>query len=135
MKYSFDTTAYSELLRGHKEIAQILQNAEEVLIPHVVIAELRYGFRMGIKHEENEKLLTRFIASKKVRVLLPDNATTDYFVQIAVFARRKGVQLSAHDLWIGALAEQWSAKLVTFDKDFKHLGYGQVDLLLLENRQ
>lgn len=123
MKYLFDTTAYSELLRGHKKVARILNGAEEILIPNVVMAELGYGFQLGSRRAENEKLLNRFTASKKVRVLLPDNATTDYFVNIAVFARKRGVQLSSHDIWIAALAEQWDATLVSFDKDFRHLDY------------
>jgi len=130
MKYVFDTTAYSELLRGHKDVAEVLKSATEILVPHVVIAELQYGFCLGSKRPENEKLLSRFIASKKVRTLLADNATTDYFVNIAVFARKKGVQLSSHDIWIAALAEQWGATLVTFDKDFKHLQYKDLELWL-----
>ena len=128
MKYVFDTTAYSELLRGQKKIAKILQNATEILMPHVVIAELRYGFCLGSRQAENEKLLNRFIASKKVRILLPDNATTDYFVNIAVSAHKKGIRLSMHDMWIAALSEQWGATLVTHDRDFTHLNYEGLDL-------
>ena len=123
MKYLLDTTAYSEILRGHKAAAALLRSASEIYIPNVVIAELKYGFRFGSKQVENERLLSRFVANKKVRVLLSDNATTDYFVNIAVFARNKGVQLSSHDIWIAALAEQWDATLVSFDNDFKHLAY------------
>ncbi len=130
MKYVFDTTAYSELLRGHKKVAEVLKKSDELLIPGVVVAELQYGFRLGSRQFENEKLLAKFLASKKVRVLLPDNATTDYFVNLAVFARKKGVQLSSHDLWIAALTEQWSATLVTFDNDFTHLGYTELKLWL-----
>lgn len=128
MKYVFDTTAYSELLRGHKAVAGALTNAHEVLLPHVVIAELRYGFRLGSRQAENEKLLARFTASRKVRILLPDHATTDYFVHLATHAHQKGVQLSSHDLWIAALAEQWGANLVTFDNDFRHLAYDGLKL-------
>ncbi|GAC1502748.1 MAG: hypothetical protein NVS1B10_07590 [Candidatus Saccharimonadales bacterium] len=128
MKYLFDTTAYSELLRGRKEVAQILLEAEKILLPNIVIAELQYGFRLGTKHSENEKLLSKFLANKKVHALLPDNATTEYFVNLAILARKKGVQLSLHDLWIAALTEQWDAKLVTTDRDFVHLNY---DNLLL----
>ncbi len=131
MKYLFDTTAYSQLLKGHKDVANTLKNAENILMPSVVIAELRYGFMLGAKREENEKLLTRFIANKKIRVILPDNATTDYFVNIAVIAHKKGVQLSTHDLWIVALTEQWDVTLVTFDNVFKHLDYKKK--LQLEN--
>ena len=128
MKYVLDTTAYSELLRGDKRIEQLLNTATEILVPQVVVAELRYGFCLGTRQVENEKLLQRFLASKKVRIALPDNATTDYFVNIAVFAHKKGVQLSSHDIWIAALTEQWAATLVTFDKDFTHLGYGDLKL-------
>jgi tRNA(fMet)-specific endonuclease VapC len=128
MKYVLDATAYSELLRGHNQVAEIIKTAEELLVPQVVIAELRYGFRLGSRLSENERLLSRFIASKKVRVLLADNATTDYFVAIAVFAHRRGVKLSSHDLWIAALSEQWQAMLVSFDHDFQHLDYNNLRL-------
>lgn len=128
MNYLLDTTAYSELLRGHPAVARIIKTADQILLPAVVIAELQYGFRLGSKQLDNDRLLSRFIASKKVRVLLADNATTGYFVDIAVFARQQGVQLSSHDLWIAALAEQWDATLVTFDKDFEHLHYDAIKL-------
>jgi len=130
MKYLFDTTTYSHLLKGHTVVADTLKNAETILLPNVVLAELRYGFRLGTRQDENERLLSRFIANKKIQVVLPDNATTDYFVNIAVFARKKGVQLSTHDLWIAALTEQWDATLVTFDNDFRHLGYKDIKLQL-----
>ena len=123
MKYLFDTTTYSHLLKGHVVVANTLKNSETIFLPSVVIAELRYGFRLGTRQEENEKLLNRFIANKKIQVILPDNATTDYFVNIAVLARKKGVQLSTHDIWIAALTEQWDATLITFDNDFRHLDY------------
>lgn len=127
-KYVFDTTAYSELLRGHEVVARIVQSADTIFLPNVVVAELRFGFRLGSRLTENERLLSRFVANKKVRVLLPDHATTDYFVNLAVFARRQGIQLSSHDLWIAALTEQWQAMLVSFDQDFKHLDYDTLKL-------
>jgi tRNA(fMet)-specific endonuclease VapC len=132
MKYVFDTMAYSELLRGHKTVADILKQADEIYIPNVVVAELRYGFELGSKKIDNEKLLAKFLAANKVRVLLPDNATTTYFVNIAVLARKQGFQLSTHDMWIAALSEQWDAALVSFDNDFKHLGYKELRLVSVD---
>ncbi len=129
MKYVFDTTAYSELLRGQQTVAEIVQKADEIFIPNVVVAELQYGFELGTRKADNEKLLAKFLASKKVRVLLPDNATTTYFVNIAILARKKGVQLSMHDIWIAALSEQWDAILVAFDNDFKYLEYDGLQLM------
>lgn len=134
MKYLFDTSTYSHLLKGHITVADAVHRAESLLLPQVVVAELRYGFRLGSRTAENDQLLTKFLANKKVRILLPDNATTDYFVNVAVFARRKGVQLSTHDLWIAALALQWDATLLSFDKDFEHLGYADLQLQLERDR-
>jgi tRNA(fMet)-specific endonuclease VapC len=131
MKYMFDTTAYSHLLKGHQFIADIVKSADTIHLPNVVMAELKYGFRLGSRQKENEQLLARFVASHKVQVSLPDNATTDYFVNLAFFARQKGVQLSMHDLWIAALAEQWDATLITFDNDFKHLEYPDLKFQLV----
>ncbi|HEY1645664.1 MAG TPA: PIN domain-containing protein [Candidatus Saccharimonadales bacterium] len=132
MKYLLETTSYSELVRGHPKVAEVVKEATTILIPNVTIAELNYGFRLGSRQLENEKLLSKFLANRRVTVLLPDNATTDYFVNIAVYARKKGIQLSTHDIWIAALSEQWEATLVTFDNDFKHLGYKDLKLLLLD---
>ena len=132
MKYVLDTTAYSELVRGHPEVAKIVRDAISILIPNVTIAELKYGFSFGSRQEENDKLLSKFLANKKVSILLPDNATTDYFVNISAYAKKKAVQLSTHDLWIAALSEQWDGILVTFDNDFKHLNYKELKLVLLK---
>jgi tRNA(fMet)-specific endonuclease VapC len=118
------------MLKGNEAVADILKSAETVFLPSFVIAELKYGFRLGTRQEDNEQLLSRFIANKKIRVVLPDNATTDYFTNIAIFAHKKGVQLSTHDLWIAALTEQWDVTLVTFDNDFKHLNYKHIKLHL-----
>jgi tRNA(fMet)-specific endonuclease VapC len=109
------------MLKGNEAVADILKSAETVFLPSFVIAELKYGFRLGTRQEDNEQLLSRFIANKKIRVVLPN---------IAIFAHKKGVQLSTHDLWIAALTEQWDVTLVTFDNDFKHLNYKHIKLHL-----
>jgi len=132
MKYLLDTSAYSNLLKGNPILADIINNSEAIFVPSIVIAELRYGFRLGSRLEENERLLSRFLASKKVHGLLPDNATTDYFIAIATYARKNGIQLSHHDLWIAALAEQWDATLVSTDQDFKHLAHPDLNLQIIK---
>ena len=128
MNYILDTSAYSQLVRGHTAAAHALRTAENVYVPQMVIAELRYGFQLGGRLADNERLLQKFLAAGKVRALFTDAATTDYFVAIAVHVRRTGVQLATHDLWIAALAHQWGATLLTYDRDFAHLGYNELQL-------
>ncbi len=129
---ALDTSAYSNLNRGGRRVADLVLNSEQILLPSFVEAELRFGFAFGSKELENNKLLDRFIASSKVRLVLPDKATTLVFTELAKLARQSGVQLSSHDLWIAALAKQFNASLVTYDKDFANLPSGVVKIDLLK---
>jgi tRNA(fMet)-specific endonuclease VapC len=130
MYYVFDTTAYSEIDRGHLEMAKLVVSADEILMPQMTIAELRYGFALGSRTLENEKLLARFLANTKVRVLFPDSITTDLYVELAAWLKKQGRQLSHHDLWIAALSTQYDATLVSFDNDFSYLPKTSKRLLL-----
>ena len=52
MKVLLDSNAYSLLMRGHAEVAELVRRAEEVLFSAVVVGELMYGFRRdGIRAE------------------------------------------------------------------------------------
>jgi tRNA(fMet)-specific endonuclease VapC len=133
VKYVFDTSAYSQLVRGQPDMARLVVAAEEILVPYVCIAELRYGFALGGRQAENEKLLARFLASPKVHTLLADNLTTDYYVELASYVHGHGKQLSHHDIWIAALAVQTKAALVTFDHDFQHVPKRRPNVLLLQS--
>ena len=53
MRVVLDTSAYSALMRGHRDVASLVRRAEEVLLPAVVAGELLYGFRVGSRFEEN----------------------------------------------------------------------------------
>ena len=47
MKVCLDTNAYSDLRRGDTRIGDILDRAEEVLVPAAVVGELQLGFLRG----------------------------------------------------------------------------------------
>jgi predicted nucleic acid-binding protein len=118
---AFDTTAYSQLVRGNNEVAALLRETSQVVMPQPVIAELKSGFAFGSRQQENEAQLVRFLSSNKVLRAFPDEVTTEYYVALYSHARRHGRQLSHNDLWIAALSVQYGAKLITFDHDFDGL--------------
>jgi predicted nucleic acid-binding protein len=45
VKILLDTNAYSALRRNHATIAELVREAEEVLLSTVVVGELLFGFR------------------------------------------------------------------------------------------
>jgi predicted nucleic acid-binding protein len=86
-----------------------------------VIAELRYGFAKGSKHEANEQVLQRFLAQEQVSIVLPTLKTTDLYAQLQLFCVTRGKSLSHNDLWIAALARETDDALVAFDQDVEPL--------------
>ncbi len=121
--YLFDTSAYSQMVRGNKQVAHLLQSADRVYVSLVTVAELEYGFQNGSRAGQNRSLLTRFLQARKIKLLIPDRLTTSVFADIGTKTRRKGVQLAHHDLWLAAQAVQHNLTLVTFDKDFAPVQY------------
>lgn len=60
MRILLDTNAYSDWRRnGHWN--QVIATAPEVLVPSIVLGELRYGFRGALNSAENEDKLRIFL--------------------------------------------------------------------------
>ena len=53
MRILLDSSAYSQLMRGHDRVAELVRSAEEILISAVVVGELVYGFRWGSRFERS----------------------------------------------------------------------------------
>jgi predicted nucleic acid-binding protein len=84
----------------------------------VVLAELRSGFLCGTLARRNEKSLTIFLNSERVRVLLADEETTHHFARIFSQLRLQGTPIPVNDIWIAALAVQHDLLLFTRDGHF-----------------
>jgi predicted nucleic acid-binding protein len=71
-----DTNAYSDYQRWGRWQWQI-QRAGQVLMPVVVLAELKYGFLSGEVVPKNRLVLQRFLNERRVSVLLMTERTSD----------------------------------------------------------
>ena len=84
LRVALDTSAYSALMRGHRDVASLVRRAEAVLLPAVVAGELLYGFRYGSRFEENAARLEAFLETPSVNLLAVTFVTADRFGRIAV---------------------------------------------------
>jgi tRNA(fMet)-specific endonuclease VapC len=116
-----DTSAYSALQQGNADVRSVLTAVDVVIVPVIVVGELRYGFINGSRFDENENTLQRFLATEGVEIADVSLDTTMYYAQLYTHARKNGKVLSANDLWIAALAKQLHMPLLTLDKDFEIL--------------
>lgn len=121
MRVAIDTNRYVDFARGESEVVDRFRGLTRILVPFVVIAELRAGFLCGSRTERNEANLTRFLASPRVEVLLPDEQTTHAYARLFRQLRAQGTPIPTNDLWSAALAVQYGLHLYARDRHFDHL--------------
>ena len=121
MRVALDTNRYVDLCRGVAGVADGLETAEAVLLPFVVLAELRAGFAVGSKGAENERVLRRFLMKDGVSVLYPDEQTTRAYANVFRQLRAQGTPIPTNDIWIAVLVLQHDLVLCARDAHFEHL--------------
>jgi tRNA(fMet)-specific endonuclease VapC len=95
--------------------------AVEIHIPYVVLAELRAGFLCGTVAKRNERILIQFLNRPRVKILLPDEATTHHYARVFAQLRAQGTPIPTNDMWIAALVLQHDLQLYSQDSHFDNL--------------
>lgn len=121
MRLALDTNAYSAAARGEPKAIGLLRAADDLVLPFIVLAELRAGFAAGNAGRRNEAALTRFLASSRVSVQYPDEQTTHHYASVFAQLRRQGTPIPSNDLWIAALVLQHDLVLFTSDAHFANI--------------
>ena len=121
MRIAVDTNRYVDLCKGVDDTVAILEQAEAVLLPFVVLGELRAGFAHGHRQAENERALRRFLLKDGVGVLFADDQTTHHYAVVFRQLRKQGTPIPTNDMWLAALVLQHNLALHARDKHFDHL--------------
>jgi len=121
VRLALDTNAYVGMLRNDPAFAGVIEQAEKVCIPFVVLAELRGGFLRGSRADENERKLSQFLNKPEVEALYADEQTTHHDAKIYFQLRKQGTPIPVNDMWIAALVAQHDLILLARDQHFDHL--------------
>ena len=121
MRVALDTNRYVDLCKGVDETVALMEEAEAVMLPFVVLGELRAGFVHGRRQAENERTLRRFLLKEGVRVLFADDQTTHHYAAVFRQLRKQGTAIPTNDMWLAALVLQHNLALHARDKHFDHL--------------
>jgi tRNA(fMet)-specific endonuclease VapC len=121
MRLALDTNRYIDLCRDVDGVAETLEEAEAILLPFPVLAELRAGFAVGSHGPENERTLRRFLMQPGVSALFADEQTTHQYASLFRQLRSQGTPIPTNDIWIAALVLQHGLALYARDRHFDHL--------------
>ena len=119
-KILLDTNTYSLFKKGESEDAQsILETADEIGIPNVVIAELYAGFYDGTRLAANEQELELFLQSPQTRIVRFTDQTPKIFGEQKCTLKKQGINVPHNDLWIASLAVENNFVVYSLDKHLK----------------
>lgn len=121
MKGLLDANAYSLLVRGHRQVEDIVRSTQEILLSAVVVGELMHGFRLGSHFDSNLADLRAFRNSSYVSFVPVGEVTADRYGRIAAALRAKGRPIPTNDVWIAAHAMETGADLISADRHFEHV--------------
>lgn len=128
MTFVLDTDAYSAFNRGNKQLKEFFNVSNDIIIPLIVVGELRAGFAAGKQRQVNERLLQRFLDAPNVSTVSITDQTTILFAEIYFRLRQKGRPIGTNDLWIAATSLEQDQPLLTLDSDFSWVP----DLMLVQ---
>lgn len=118
---AIDTNRYRDFAEGLPEAVDVLRSTPRVVLPFIVVAELRAGFAVGSRGSENERVFEQFLRRPRVEVLQPTMGTARHYANLYRQLRRAGTPIPTNDLWIAALVVQHNLVLYTRDGHFDAL--------------
>ena len=116
-----DTNRYRDFVDGVPEAVAVFRTSPRVLVPFVVVAELRAAFAVGSRGARNEHVFEQFLHRPRVEVLLPTLDTTRHYANLYRQLRSAGTPIPANDLWIAALVVEHDVMLYSRDAHFDAL--------------
>jgi tRNA(fMet)-specific endonuclease VapC len=120
-RYRLDTVAYSHFKRGEARITRMLDRAEWIGVPVIVIGELCAGFAKGSRFQKNLEELDEFLALPIVETLPVDRQTAEMFGEMIDALRRTGRPVPSNSVPIAATCARAGATLLTWDAHFRFI--------------
>ena len=118
---AIDTNRYRDFCAAVPEAVDRFAAVDGILLPFVVLAELRAGFLCGTVARRNENTLVRFLNRPRVHVLYADEDTTHHYARIFAQLRAQGTPIPTNDMWVAALVMQHDLLLYARDVHYDRL--------------
>lgn len=117
-RYCIDTSAYSHFRRGDSKVATIIDSAEWIGVPSVVLGELWVGFLRGALVERNASALQQFLESPVVEEVVIDRNVARVYADMVIELRAAGTPIPTNDIWVAAATARAGATVLTYDAHF-----------------
>jgi len=115
-RLAFDTNAVIAYREGIAPVCGIMEGADTLFLPAIVLGELLYGAASSAQPEKNEQAVRKFLAQS---VLVPiDEAIAVRYATVRLGLKKIGRPIPENDLWIAATCLEIDTPLLTMDGHF-----------------
>jgi predicted nucleic acid-binding protein len=111
-----DTNAISAIGERDSGIVAVLKGHASLFVPVIVIGEYRFGISGSRKRQETERWFDSFLQS--TQTLDVTDETARYYATLRRTLKDAGTPIPENDIWIAALAIQFSLPLLSRDAHF-----------------
>jgi len=116
-----DTSGFSSFMRGDQKTVAVLEAAESVAVPAIVLGELYAGFALGTRQSENTSRLNSFLGRSGTYIQQIDDSIARRYGELIKILRTQGTPIPMNDIWIAATAIDLGATLLAFDDHFSKI--------------
>ncbi|MCL0088170.1 type II toxin-antitoxin system VapC family toxin [Dehalococcoidia bacterium] len=118
-RLAVDTNAVIAYREAILTVCTLIQEADTLFLPVIVLGELLYGAVNSVKPQKNEQAVHKFSAQS---VLVPiDEAIAIRYATVRLELKRMGNPIPENDLWIGATRLELGVPLLTRDGHFDYI--------------
>lgn len=118
-RLSVDTNAVIAYREGIPTVCTLIEGADLLFLPVVVLGELLYGALNSAKPQRNEQFTHKFSAQS---VLVPiDDAVAIRYATVRLQLKKIGRPIPENGIWVAATCLELGVPLLTRDGHFDHI--------------
>ena len=118
-RLSVDTNAVIAYREGIPIVCTLIEGADLLFLPVVVLGELLYGALNSAKPQRNKQITHKFSAQS---VLVPiDDAIAIRYATVRLQLKKIGRPIPENDIWVAATCLELGVPLLTRDGHFDHI--------------
>jgi tRNA(fMet)-specific endonuclease VapC len=121
MTLCLDTNAYAAFKRGHPQIQSLLEAADEIVVPTIVLGELFAGFAGGNSEVADLQELRSFLSLPGITIGPVSDRVAERYGTLMATLRRLGTMLPTNDVWIASIAIETGARMLSLDQHFQSI--------------
>jgi tRNA(fMet)-specific endonuclease VapC len=118
-RLAVDTNAVIAYREGVPEVCALMEGADRILLPVIVLGELLYGAANSARPQENEQAVRKFLAQS---VLTPiDESVAARYAAVRLGLKKIGRPIPENDVWVAAICLEFDVILLSQDAHFEHI--------------